>query len=45
MTYQATRVRKNIEYEVKRAYFMLELAESSVNVLGRSVKVAEEALR
>ncbi len=45
MTYQATRVRKNIEYEVKRAYFMLELAESSVNVLGRSVRVAEEALR
>ncbi|RIJ48013.1 TolC family protein [Maribellus luteus] len=45
ITYQATRVRKNIEYEVKRAYFMLELAESSVNVLGRSVKVAEEALR
>ena len=45
MTYQATRVRKNIEYEVKRAYFMLELAESSVNVLERSVKVAEEALR
>ncbi|MCK3684913.1 TolC family protein [Maribellus sp. YY47] len=45
MNYQATRVRKNIEYEVKRAYFMLELAESSVEVLGRSVKVAEEALR
>ena len=45
MTYQTTRVRKNIEYEVKRAYFMLELAESSVEVLGRSVKVAEEALR
>ncbi len=45
MAYQTTRVRKNIEYEVKRAYFMLELAESSIEVLERSVKVAEEALR
>lgn len=43
--FQATRVHKTIEYEVKRAYFMLELAESSVEVLQRSVAVAEEALR
>ncbi len=45
MAYQTTRVRKNIEYEVKRAYFMLELAESSVDVFKRSVDVAEEASR
>jgi len=45
VAFQATRVHKTIEYEVKRAYFRLELAESSVNVLQRSVEVAEEALR
>lgn len=45
MQFQSTRVKENIRYEVKKAYFMLELAESSVEVLKKSVAVAEEALR
>ena len=42
---QGDRVKLTIRFEVKKAYYMLELAESSVNVLSESVKVAEEALR
>jgi outer membrane protein TolC len=45
MSFQSNRVKLNINYEVKKAYFMLELAESSVEVLQKSVAVAEEALR
>jgi len=45
MSLQTTRVKQNIQFEVKKAYFMLELAESSVRVLQHSVTVAEEALR
>jgi outer membrane protein TolC len=45
MSFQANRVKHNIQFEVKKAYYMLELAESSVKVLKKSVTVAEEALR
>nr|WP_320021913.1 TolC family protein [uncultured Draconibacterium sp.] len=45
MSFQNNRVKLNIKYEVKKAYYMLELAESSVAVLQKSVAVAEEALR
>lgn len=45
MSFQANRVKQNIQFEVKKAYYMLELAESSVKVLKKSVTVAEEALR
>ncbi|WP_372648522.1 TolC family protein [Draconibacterium sp.] len=45
MSFQTNRVKLNIKYEVKKAYYMLELAESSVEVLQKSVAVAEEALR
>lgn len=42
---QTNRVRENIRYEVKKAYYSLELAQSSVEVLKQSVEVAEDALR
>ena len=45
MSLQANRVKENIRFEVKKAYYLLELAESSVNVLEQSVKVAEDALK
>lgn len=45
MSLQSNRVKQNIRYEVKKAYYMLELARSSVQVLEQSVKVAEEALK
>ncbi|WP_297089656.1 TolC family protein [uncultured Draconibacterium sp.] len=45
LSFQSNRVKLNIRYEVKNAYFMLELAESSVKVLEKSVAVANEALR
>jgi outer membrane protein TolC len=45
MSLQTNRVKQNIQFEVKKAYYMLELAEASVSVLTRSVAVAEEALR
>lgn len=46
--YEATilkskRVKENIRYEVKKAYFGLELAASAVEVLKQSVNVAQEA--
>lgn len=45
LSYQTNRVKQNIQFEVKKSYYMLELAESSVKVLGKSVAVAKEALR
>lgn len=42
---QTQRTKQNIQFEVKKAYYMLELAESSIKVLQKSVAVAEEALR
>ncbi len=45
MSLQSNRVKQNIQFEVKKAYYMLELAESSVKVLGKSLAVAKEALR
>ncbi|MGQ7870140.1 TolC family protein [Sunxiuqinia sp. sy24] len=45
MALQSNRAHQQIRYEVKRAYFQLELAQSAVNVLKQSVKVAEEALK
>lgn len=42
---QANRVKESIRFEVKKAYYMLELAGSSVKVLEQSVKVAEDALK
>lgn len=42
---QADRTRHQISYEVKKAYFGLELAQAAVDVLKESVKVAEEALK
>ncbi len=45
MTFQANRVKENIHFEVKKAYYMLELAGSSVDVLKQSVAVAKDALR
>ncbi len=42
---QTERTKASIRYEVKKAYYMLELAEDAVNVLETSVKVAEDALR
>uniref|UniRef100_UPI0032170188 TolC family protein n=1 Tax=uncultured Draconibacterium sp. TaxID=1573823 RepID=UPI0032170188 len=45
LTLQTNRVKQNIQFQVKKAYYMLELAESSVKVLQQSVLVAEEAFR
>lgn len=45
LSLQTTRTKQNIQFEVKKAYFMLELAQASLHVLERSVAVAEEALR
>lgn len=45
MTLQSKRTHQQIRYEVKRAYFQLELAQSAVKVLKQSVAVAEEALK
>ena len=42
---QTQRIRQNIRYKVKKAYYSLELAQSSVRVLEQSVNVAKEALR
>ncbi len=42
---QSQRIRQNIRYEVKKAYYSLELARSSVDVLEQSVDVAKDALR
>lgn len=42
---QADRTRHQISYEVKKAYFGLELAQAAVDVLKESVNVAEEALK
>ena len=45
MSLQTTRVKQNIRYEVKKAYYLLQLTKSSVEVLQQSVNVAEEALK
>ncbi len=45
MSFQTQRVKANIRYEVKKAYYMLELAQNAVEVLNTSVKVAENALK
>jgi len=45
MSLQTQRVKANIRYQVKKAYFMLELAQNAVGVLETSVKVAEDALK
>jgi outer membrane protein TolC len=45
MSLQTQRVKANIRYKVKKAYFMLELATNAVEVLQTSVKVAEDALK
>lgn len=45
LSLQANRTHQQIQYEVKKAYFQLELAQSAVKVLEESVKVAEEALK
>lgn len=45
LSFQTNRVKHNIKFEVKKAYYMLELAESSVMVLNKSIAVAKEALR
>lgn len=42
---QAKYTAQNIRYEVKKAYYQLELASMSVNVLEQSVKAADEALK
>ena len=45
ISFQTNRLKENIRFEVKKAYYMLELAESSVYVLEQSVKVTEDALK
>lgn len=45
MSFQSNRIRHNIHFEVKSAYYLLDLAQSSMEVLTKSAKVAEEALR
>lgn len=40
-----TRVKHNIHFQVKNAYYLLGLAQSSMDVLQQSVNVAQEALR
>ncbi len=45
LSLQNNRIKQNIRLEVKKAYYMLELAESSVKVLEKSVELATEALR
>ncbi len=44
-SFQTVFTRKNIRYEVKKAYYGLELASAAVEVFQQSKKVAEEALR
>ncbi len=41
---QAERIQQNVRYQVKTAYYTLELTESSINVMEKSVRLAEEAL-
>ena len=45
MGLQAWRVKETIRFEVKKAYYQLELADNAVQVLQKSVEVAEDALR
>ncbi|WP_163715187.1 TolC family protein [Mangrovibacterium lignilyticum] len=45
MSLQTERIKTNIRYQVKKAYYMLELAQNAVDVLQTSVKVAESALK
>lgn len=45
MSLKTKGVKQSIQFQVKKAYYMLELAESSLKVLGQSVAVAQEALR
>ncbi len=42
---QSSRVMNNIYYEVKKAYYLLDLTQLSVEVLTNSVEVAQEVLR
>ena len=44
-SFQTVVTRQHIRYEVKKAYYRLELASAAVVVLQQSKKVAEEALR
>ena len=45
LAFQAKYTAQNIRYEVKKAYYQLELAGMSVKVLKQSVAAAEEALK
>lgn len=45
MVLQNKRVKHNIQFEVKNAYYLLDLAQSSKVVLQKSVELAKEALR
>ena len=45
MALKSSRAHQQVRYEVKRAYFQVELAQSAVKVLQQSVRVAEEALK
>lgn len=45
LAFQNKRVKHNIQFEVKNSYYLLDLAQSSIEVLDESVSVAEEALR
>ncbi len=45
MILQNSRTKHNIHFQVKNAYYLLDLAQSSMDVLQKSVDVAAEALR
>ncbi len=45
MALQTRRTKESIRFEVKKAYYMLELASNAVQVLQKSVEVAEDALK
>lgn len=45
MALQSDRAHQQVRYEVKRAYFQVELAQSAVKVIQQSVEVAGEALK
>lgn len=45
MSLQTKRTKENIRFEVKKAYYMLELANNAVQVIEKSVHVAEDALK
>lgn len=43
--FENTRIKHNIKFQVKNAYYLLNLVESAIGVLQQSVEVAEESLR